>query len=740
MVSEQVSNTGVQRTKGGAAGVAADTGASARDKLKFLVWKFLCTDLGQQAGLYVPADLYALADAANQGAGWRPFFFDLSSRRSMWQPAADQDEPPAAAAAAAAAQRFSVGVCARFRPAVRGAGGEAASAGEEVVLPLHQRVGLMQAELQCTKSAALQTLMAGASDPWAVAACATGLAGGGGGGGAAKGGAPCVNRSKCGGSSLTAAVLAVQPQQGKVLTVAPGAGLRGFEFDTVLGDGAPQADVYNNASTRRLVADVVNGFNATMLVYGQTGSGKTHTMFGPDPAVAGDDTQAQQQQGIVPRACTELLDAIDDRRRRHGIEAELRVSYVEVYGDDVNDLLDGGRPVSSNKAAAQRYVSEGRAGRAVRGPADVARLLAEGEAQKRVSETAMNARSSRAHTLFVLSLAQWRTEPAAWGTAAMAPGSARHASTLILADLGGSEQLRRSKADQGAVKMAGRGDADGPEYDVIRVTAADGTTRAARVFRDHGFIGGGEAGAAAAAGAEVPVLAQPTWQPESGRGGARWGEYYHQRRRLQEAQHINQGLFALKKCIDALNQQQQAPAGRKVFVPYSDSRLTQLLAAGLGGNSKTMVIVCGSLEKQNAGETLQALRFGERCRQVQNTASGSAAGLVAALAVLAVKIEQCEAQIEAKETCVQRQSRRPDADAPGGFEVVSTAVFAGAESERLQLVELVRQRKQLLGEDLDDEGEGANEWASRITADVVNVDRDAATYNIAALEGATMHI
>ena len=50
------------------------------------------------------------------------------------------------------------------------------------------------------------------------------------------------------------------------------------------------------------------------------------------------------------------------------------------------------------------------------------------------------------------------------------------------------------------------------------------------------------------------------------------------------------------------------------------------------------------------------------------------------------------------------------------------------------------QRKQLLGEDLDDEGEGANEWASRITADVVNVDRDAATYNIAALEGATMQI
>jgi hypothetical protein len=33
------------------------------------------------------------------------------------------------------------------------------------------------------------------------------------------------------------------------------------------------------------------------------------------------------------------------------------------------------------------------------------------------------------------------------------------------------------------------------------------------------------------------------------------GYYYHQRWRLQEAQHINQGLFALKKRIDALNQQ-----------------------------------------------------------------------------------------------------------------------------------------------------------------------------------------
>jgi hypothetical protein len=750
-------------------------------------WKFQCALLSKHAKLYVPDDLCSIQSvhsviAHAESAGWKELFFDLWERRTMW----DLLPPPEATAAVdldaplpvATKQRFSIGVCARFRPSVTGAGGQE-STSDEVILPLYQRLELIMGEKKCSKAEAMKLVMAerwgkkaDQEDAWGNCDCVAPAKGESGAQGAvaAAGVAEADDadvdgpaRPKHAGANMRCAILSVQPQQRKVLTVAPGVGLREFAFNTVFDQDCLQTDVYRPA--RKLVADVINGFNATILVYGQTGSGKTHTMFGgmdhdaeaaaaevaeteeaampaappappaaaaaaaeaPDGAQAAAPPGAGQGRlsGIVPRACAELLAAMAVRKQQLGIESELKCTYVEVFGDEVNDLLQGGQAVSVNKAAAQRFVAEGRAARRVQSVQDVALLLREGDSQKRVAATAMNERSSRAHTLFILSLVQT--------DAHCADGAgARHQSSLYLADLGGSEQIKRSKADAGISKTAGHGEGDegARKYKVVTVTTQEGITRSTRVFDFEGTQQAQEQAQAEDEAAGGDGTKAPS--------GANWEEYYRQRQHLQEAQNINQGLFALKKCIDALNQQQDAPT-RKVFVPYADSRLTLLLAAGLGGNSKTMVIVCGSRENQNAAETLQALRFGERCSQVQNTASGSAAALARALAELAAKIEQCEAEIKEKEKWVERKISRPDPDAPGGIETVTTTVLAGAEKERLQLVHLVRQRKQLLGEDLDD-GEGATEWADRITTDVVNVTRDATSYNIKALEGDTMQM
>ena len=62
-------------------------------------------------------------------------------------------------------------------------------------------------------------------------------------------------------------------------------------------------------------------------------------------------------------------------------------------------------------------------------------LIAQGDACKRKAATAMNERSSRAHALFILSLAQ--TERAT---------GVEHTTRLFLADLGGSEKLSKSQA------------------------------------------------------------------------------------------------------------------------------------------------------------------------------------------------------------------------------------------------------------------------------------------------------
>ena len=116
---------------------------------------------------------------------------------------------------------------------------------------------------------------------------------------------------------------------------------------------------------------------------------------------------------------------------------------------------------------------------------EVSRLLAQGDAQKRRSATAMNEHSTRAHTVIVLSLTQ-RIEGCAdiapQPTAPDTPEEGSEApqeddgvrvvrSKLFLADLGGSEKVSKSKADDGSkpkVMLEANPEAPEPSGDVAR--------------------------------------------------------------------------------------------------------------------------------------------------------------------------------------------------------------------------------------------------------------------------------
>lgn len=337
----------------------------------------------------------------------------------------------------------------------------------------------------------------------------------------------------------------------QVTMLAPAVGLKIFGFDQVFAPETAQHQVYNSTAQRSTM-DFINGFNAAMIVFGQTGSGKTFTMFGPDHSDS-------SSRGIVPRAIQEVFSVVTDRSDR--IEARLAMSCVEVYGIEINDLLQGGRPVGQSKAAAQKYVLEGNSEVPITDLKHAEDLLAQADTQKRRAATAMNERSSRAHAVVVLSLAQ------------------RHRYTgielnskLFLADLGGSEQVKKSKVS--GVQM-------------------------------------------------------------------------------QEAIFINQGLFALGQCVDALNE------GRE-YVPYQTSKLTMLLSEALGGDSKTTIVVTAGAEDTHALETYQAMRFGERFMAVQNEADIGMNTMGAALEALNAEIDDCEEYIRVTERWETRIEERAD--------------------------------------------------------------------------------
>lgn len=101
--------------------------------------------------------------------------------------------------------------------------------------------------------------------------------------------------------------------------------------------------------------DFLNGFNASLFVYGQTGSGKTFTMFGPSDLLSNMDAQ---DWGLVPRVCERVLNVMSHRRRL-GIQSSLAISMVEIYGNEVTDLLREGQSVGQSRVAGQRSAARG---------------------------------------------------------------------------------------------------------------------------------------------------------------------------------------------------------------------------------------------------------------------------------------------------------------------------------------------------------------------------------------------
>ena len=82
--------------------------------------------------------------------------------------------------------------------------------------------------------------------------------------------------------------------------------------------------------------------------------------------------------------------------------------------------------------------------------------------------------------------------------------------------------------------------------------------------------------------------------------------------RLFEGANINKSLLALGSCINAL-----CDPRKRNHIPYRNSKLTRLLKFALGGNCKTVMIVCVSPSSQHFDETQNTLRYANRAKNIQ---------------------------------------------------------------------------------------------------------------------------
>ena len=97
-------------------------------------------------------------------------------------------------------------------------------------------------------------------------------------------------------------------------------------------------------------------------------------------------------------------------------------------------------------------------------------------------------------------------------------------------------------------------------------------------------------------------------------GSERINEYESKNITTGETGYINKSLFVLAHVINKLAENNQ---GKKIHIPYRDSKLTRLLSQALGGNSLTTIICTVSPAALNYYQTLSTLRFALRAKSVK---------------------------------------------------------------------------------------------------------------------------
>ncbi|OAY51041.1 kinesin-like protein KIN-7N isoform X1 [Manihot esculenta] len=207
-----------------------------------------------------------------------------------------------------------------------------------------------------------------------------------------------------------------------------------YAFDHVFDESCTNARVYE-LLTKDIIHAAVEGFNGTAFAYGQTSSGKTFTMNG-----------SETDPGIIHRAVKDIFNKIQMMSDR---EFLIRVSYMEIYNEEINDLFAlENQKLQIHESLERGIFVAGLREEIVNNAEQVLELIAAGEVNRHFGETNMNVRSSRSHTIFRMVIESKEKDN---NSSNYSCGDAIRVSVLNLVDLAGSERIAKTGA--GGVRL-----------------------------------------------------------------------------------------------------------------------------------------------------------------------------------------------------------------------------------------------------------------------------------------------
>ncbi|CAI2385220.1 unnamed protein product [Moneuplotes crassus] len=206
-----------------------------------------------------------------------------------------------------------------------------------------------------------------------------------------------------------------------------------FTFDKVFDEAIGQEQLFEESS-RAIVGNVLEGYNGTIFAYGQTGTGKTHTMEG--------EQKPKEMRGVMSRCFEAVFNCIDAHKDAQFL---VRASYLEIYKENIRDLLSPNpknKLIMHEKPDSGVYVKD-LSSFICKNYQEMQAVQNTGRKNKSMGETKMNARSSRSHSVFTLTLE----------CSELGPDGKDHirVGKLNMVDLAGSE--RQSKTDASGQRL-----------------------------------------------------------------------------------------------------------------------------------------------------------------------------------------------------------------------------------------------------------------------------------------------
>ncbi|XP_052416724.1 kinesin-like protein KIF18A [Carassius gibelio] len=191
-----------------------------------------------------------------------------------------------------------------------------------------------------------------------------------------------------------------------------------FVFDSVFREDSSQMEVFEN-TTKAIVDGVLNGYNCTVFAYGATGAGKTHTMLG-----------SSDSPGVMFLTMNELFARMDIIKEDKVFN--IAFSYLEVYNEQIRDLLTNSGPLAVREDGSNGVVVQGLTLHEPKSAEHILEALDYGNRNRTQHPTDMNATSSRSHAVFQIYLRQQDK------TASLNPNV--RVAKMSLIDLAGSER------------------------------------------------------------------------------------------------------------------------------------------------------------------------------------------------------------------------------------------------------------------------------------------------------------